>query len=270
MLRSRPAPIQVLYIGYPGTSGLPEVDYLIADQRVCPPEHDRFYTERVARLPRSFWCFAPPEAAPSPAEAPVGTNGHVTFGSYNALQKLSDTTVRLWSRLLEAAPGTRLLLKSLSFADDAVRGVVEKRFVDAGVAGGRVITVPPTDKKNFYAEYSHLDIALDPMPYNGGTTTCEALWMGVPVVALRGDMFRGRMSASILEILGLPELAARTEEEYVHIAAALASDVPRIQALHREVRGRMAASSICDDAGMARDLEGLYRKMWKRWLEESR
>jgi predicted O-linked N-acetylglucosamine transferase (SPINDLY family) len=255
VLRARPAPVQALFIGYPGTSGMPEVDYLIADGRVCPPEHDALYSEKVVRLDGSFWCFRPPDAAPEPATAPFARNGYVTFGSYNAAQKISDRTVRLWSDVLRAVPRSRLLLKSLSFADEKLRTRFRHRFLDAGVEAARIDVLPPSDRAQFYAEYRHLDIALDPVPYNGGTTTCEALWLGVPVIALRGDLFRGRMAAAILEIIGLPDLAADTNDGYVAAAARLAEDPRRIAALHAGLRDQVARSPLCDGARAARELE---------------
>lgn len=262
VLRAKPAPIQALYIGYPGTTGMPEVDYLIADGRVCPPEHDPLYTEKVARLAGSFWCFRPPDTAPEPAAAPLARNGYVTFGSFNAAQKISDSTVRLWAAVLAAVPRSRLLLKSLSFADEKLRTMFKRRFIEAGVAAERLDVLPPSDRKKFYAEYRHVDIALDPVPYNGGTTTCEALWMGVPVIALRGDLFRGRMAAAILEIVGLPEFVGGTAAEYVARAAALAGNAAWIGELHRELRGRVAQSNLCDGRRAARDLEDLYLEFW--------
>ena len=263
VLRAKPAPIQCLYIGYPGTTGLPEVDYLIADGRVCPPEHSDFYTEQVARLNGSFWCFRAPETAPEPAPAPAVRNGYITFGSYNAAQKISDRTVRLWATVLEAVPRSRLLLKSLSFADENLRIRFKRRFIEAGVPAERLEMLPPSDRKQFHAEYRHIDIALDPIPYNGGTTTCEALWMGVPVIALRGELFRGRMAAAILEIVGLPELVADTTEDYVRVASGLAGDFARIASLHTGLRDVVARSPLCDDRRAARELEGLYRDMWR-------
>ncbi len=263
VLRARPAPIQALYIGYPGTTGLPEVDYLIADKRVCPPEHAAFYNEKIARLEGSFWCFRPPDTASEPAPAPVTRNGYVTFGSYNAAQKISDSTVRLWAAVLAAVPRSRLLLKSLSFADEKLRTRFKRRFIEAGVQAERLEMLPPNDRKQFYAEYRHIDIALDPVPYNGGTTTCEALWMGVPVIALRGDLFRGRMAAALLEIVGLDDLTANTPEEYVSVASRLAEDTARIATLHDTPRQKMTRSPLCDGARAARELESLYRGMWR-------
>jgi protein O-GlcNAc transferase len=266
VLRAKPAPLQALYIGYPGTTGLPEVDYLIADARLCPPGSEDHYSERIARVEGAFWCYQPPASAPAVSAPPVGRNGCVTFGSYNAMQKLTDATFDLWVRVLNAAPTARLALKSLTFADESARVATRRRFVEAGIAAPRIDVLPPTDPTQFLAEYGRLDIALDPTPYNGGTTSCEALWMGVPVVTLAGDRFCGRMGLSLLENVGLPELVARTPEDYVRIAAELAADRPRLAALRAGLRPRMAASPICDAPRAARELEGAYRAMWRDWV----
>ena len=265
VLRCKPAPLQVLYIGYPGTSGLPEVDYIVANARICPPGSEAHYSERIARVEGSFWCYRPPEAAPGPGPPPALNNGYVTFGSYNALQKMSAGTVALWGRVLGAVPRSRLVLKSLSFADAAVRRTIHGKFTAAGVDPARVDVVPPSDNTVFLAEYQKLDIALDPFPYNGGTTSCEALWMGVPVVTLAGERFAGRMGASLLESLGLPELVSATPDDYVRIAAAFAADLPRLEALRGALRERMAGSGICDAVRAARELERVYRTMWREW-----
>jgi protein O-GlcNAc transferase len=262
VMRAKPAPVQALYIGYPGTTGLPEVDYLIADARLCPPGSEIFYSEKIARVDGSFWCYQPSRTAPAVSAPPAARNGYVTFGSYNALQKLSATTFELWLRVLKAVPSSRLALKSLTFADEPARAATHRRFVEAGIAPERVAALPPTDPAQFLAEYGRLDIALDPFPYNGGTTTCEALWMGVPVVSLAGDRFCSRMGLSLLENIGLSELVARMPDDYVRIAAELAGDLSRLAALRASLRDRMAASPVCDAARAARELEGAYCAMW--------
>lgn len=261
VLRSRPAPVQALYIGYPGTSGLPEVDYLIADARVCPPSCEKYYSERIARVDGSFWCYRPPERAPAAGEPPLLRNGHVTFGSYNALHKVSKTTFELWARLLRAVPQSRLVLKSLAFADEALRASVRRKWEDAGIDARRVDTEPPTDPAAFLAEYRRIDIGLDPTPYNGGTTTCEALWMGVPVITLAGDRFSARMGASLLPNVGLPQMVAQSADDYVRIAAELAADPSQLRTLRRSLRDRMAASPICDAPRVARELEQAFQMM---------
>lgn len=267
VLRCKPAPIQVLYIGYPGTSGLPETDYLIADTHVCPPQLERFYTERIARLTGSFWCYRPPDAAPEPSGLPAARNGYVTFGSFNALQKVSDATIELWARLLKDLPQAHLALKSLAFADEGTRHAVQRRFASAGITPTRVEVLPPSDPATFLTEYQRVDIALDPFPYNGGTTSCDAMWMGVPVVTLAGERFCSRMGLSLLENVGLPGLIASSADEYVRIAAELARDRARIADLRHSLRPRMAASPLCDGARVTRELERAYRHMWHAWLE---
>jgi protein O-GlcNAc transferase len=174
VLRARPAPIQTLYIGYPGTSGLPEVDYLIADAQVCPQGSEHLYAERLMRLEGSFWCYGGPPQAPIPAPPPCLVNGHITFGSFNALQKISDAVIDCWARLLTGVQGARLVLKSLAFADQATSDFVRRRFAARGIADHRLDLLPPSDPQELMAQYSLLDIALDPFPYNGGTTTCDA------------------------------------------------------------------------------------------------
>jgi protein O-GlcNAc transferase len=264
VLRAKPAPVQALYIGYPGTTGLPEVDYLIADARVCPPGHERFCSERVVRLGGSFWCFRPPSDAPAPSVAPSLHNGFVTFGSFNALQKLTPSTFAMWIDLLREVPDARLVLKSLPFADAQLRETVARRFTAAGVAGERVAVLPPSLPGEFLAEYGRVDVALDPSPYNGGTTTFDALWMGVPVVTLPGERFCSRMAASVLGNLGLDELVAASASDYVAIAARLAREPARLQGLRSGLRERLAASPCCDAPRAARELEAAFRDMRQR------
>jgi protein O-GlcNAc transferase len=266
VIAAKPAPVQVLYIGYPSTTGMAALDWLIADARVCPPGHERFYSERVARVEGSFWCYRPNAEAPEPGDLPALAAGAITFGSYNALPKLSETTVRLWTRVLEVVPGSRLVLKALPFADAMTRKKTLERFVAAGADPARVQIEPPTEPSKFLAEYRRLDIALDPVPYNGGTTTCEALWMGVPVVSLAGGPFFARMSASLLHSTGLSELVTSSSDDYVRAAADLAADVPRLAGIRAGLRARMAASPLCDGPRAAHELEQAYRAMWRDWI----
>ncbi len=261
VLRAKPAPVQALYIGYPGTSGLPEVDYFIADERVCPSGHERFFSEKVIRVDGSFWCFRPPQSAPRPAEAPMRRNGYITFGSFNALQKLSPTTMALWIDVLRAAPDSRLVLKSLPFADESLRASVLQRFTGAGIDGRRIDILPPSLGADFLAEYGRLDVALDPTPYNGGTTTFEALWMGVPVISMPGERFASRMGGAVLANIGMHELIADSAADYVAIATRLAVDPASLERLRRGLRERMAASPCCDGPRAARELEAAFLQM---------
>lgn len=266
LLKAKPAPLQVLYIGYPGTSGLATLDYLISDRWVSPPDKDDLYTETVSRQPGSFWCFEPPEQAPPVGPPPVQGNGYVTFGSFNNLPKLSPTTVALWARVLQAVPAGRLVLQALAFADASTRERVRERFAACGIAPERLhIRELTLAFDRFLTGYGEIDIALDPLPFNGGTTTCQALWMGVPVITLPGEHFYSRMGLSVLRHLELDELVADSAAAYVRIAAALAADRERLAALRRTLRERMRASALCDGPGAARALETSYRAMWRAW-----
>jgi protein O-GlcNAc transferase len=200
---------------------------------------------------------------PTPALA----NGFITFGSYNAYQKLTDATVALWAAVLHAVPRARLCLKALQFADASTRGAAVARFVAAGVEESRLLVRPPLDSGQALAAYGDLDIALDPTPYNGATTTCEALWMGVPAITLAGERLASRMGVSILEAVGLPELVAHSEQDFVRRASALANDLSRLQSLRGGLRARMQGAPICDPQGGARALEAEYQKMWAAWAQ---
>lgn len=267
VLRARPAPIQALYIGYPGTSGLPEMDYLITDARVCPEGSEHLYTEHLVRLNGSFWCYGGQQEAPAPSPPPCLANGYTTFGSFNALQKISDAVVDCWAQLLLQVKDARLVLKSLAFADPATADLVRHRFSARGVAAHRLDLLPPSDTQGLMADYGLLDIALDPFPYNGGTTTCDALWMGVPVVTLAGERFCGRMGASLVTSVGLPELVATDTADYVAVAAQLARDTVRLRSLRASLPSTLQQSPLGDSHRAAQELEHAYGRMWRDWLQ---
>ena len=224
--------------------------------------------ETPVRLEGAFLCYQPPAQAPEPSPPPSINAGAVTFGSFNNVSKLSDSTLDAWAALLKRMPDARLLLKYRPLADAPTSALFHARFRERGVARERVILSGQSpDLIAHLAMYHQVDIALDPFPYNGTTTTCEALWMGVPVVALRGDRHAGRVAASLLHTLGLDELVARDVESYVEIAAALAGDRRRLAELRNSLRPRMAASALCDAPAFARKIEAAYRDMWRRWCE---
>ena len=259
----RPAPVQITWLGYPNTTGMSSIGYRLVDA-VTDPEGvaDTLATEELVRLPGCFLCYGPPEAAPEPSPPPSLAAGAVTFGSFNNPAKLSDSTIELWAALLSRLPGSRLLLKGQAFADAGTSALVRERFARRGVEAGRVELVARIpDAAGHLGAYGRIDIALDPLPYNGTTTTCEALWMGVPVVTLLGDRHAGRVGASLLGSLGLDEFIAADRESYLATAIALASDAGKLTALRRELRPRMAASPLCDAPAFARKLEGVYRDL---------
>ena len=267
MFARKPAPIQATWLGYANTTGLKTVDYRIVDA-VSDPEGvaDALAAETLVRLPGGFLCYQPPPEAPAPAPPPCLENGFVTFGSFNNFAKLSASTLDAWGRLLARVPKSCLLIKSRFFADDGPRALFLRRLAERGVAPERVILLEGIlDTAGHLGSYHRVDIGLDPFPYNGTTTTCEALWMGVPVVTLAGDRHLARVGASLLHRVGLDELVAADADAYVEIAAALAADPARMTALRAGQRARMAASTLCDPAVFTRSLEAAYREMWCRW-----
>jgi protein O-GlcNAc transferase len=267
----KPAPIQVTWLGYPNTTGLKAIDYRLVDAVTDPEEEaDAGASETLIRLADGFLCYGAPHDAPEPAAPPCLATGTVTFGSFNNPSKLSAATLDTWAMLLARLPDARLLLKGRSFADPATCELFRNRLGSRGIAAERTELVPMlADTAAHLGLYDRIDIALDPFPYNGTTTTCEALWMGVPVITLRGDRHAGRVGASLLTQLGLTELIADSVEEYVEIAVALAADQARLGELHRSLRPRLATSSLGDAEAFARKIESAYRAMWQRWCASS-
>jgi predicted O-linked N-acetylglucosamine transferase (SPINDLY family)/ADP-heptose:LPS heptosyltransferase len=263
----KPAPIAVTWLGYPNTTGLPAIDYRFTDAVADPPgAADRLHTERLVRLAPAFLCYRAPADAGPVAPLPALAASHVTFGSFNNVAKLSPATIALWARLLREIPDARLLLKASQFKDGGTRERIAAAFAAAGIAGERVSVLPPQQATaDHLAAYGRVDVALDPLPYNGTATTCEALWMGVPVVTMRGERHAARVGASILTAVGLDDLIAQTPDEYVALAAGLARDSGRLSKLRASLRERMRSSPLCDGAGFARAVEGAYRTMWRDW-----
>jgi len=264
----RPAPVQVSYLGYPNTTGLAQIDYRLTDELADPVgESDRLHSESLMRLATGFLCYSPATDAPPVSEAPVLTNGFITFASFNNVTKVNKSVVAAWAGILNDLPGSRLLLKSRQLADRGARRRLLDLFSHHGVEPRRLELLGGLlTRSEHLATYARVDIALDPFPYNGTTTTCEALWMGVPVVALAGQVHRSRVGASILHYSGLDELLAQDVDAYVHKALALAADVPALAPLRQNLRQRMASSTFMDADAAVRDLESAYRKMWQRHL----
>jgi predicted O-linked N-acetylglucosamine transferase (SPINDLY family) len=262
-LARRPAPVIASWLGYPCTTGIPGVDLRIVDAITDPaPEADAFATERLARIDGCFVCYGARPDAPAPDLLPPGAP---VFGSFNNIAKLDQPVVALWSRLLHEAPGSRLLLKSANLGQHAVREHTEARFAAHGVSADRLELVGGLPALDHLAFYSRMHVALDPFPYSGTTTTCEALWMGVPVVTLAGRSHAGRVGMSLLSAAGMPDLVAGSPREYVRIANELAADQGRLRALRAGLRERLRSSGLCDGPGFARRFGALIREEWRRW-----
>ncbi len=266
-LARNPAPIQATYLGYPNTTGLPAVGYRFTDAWADPPgESDRLHSETLMRLSGGFLAYTPPSDMPAVRELPARAAGHLTFGSFNNLAKISPETVALWSRVLSAVPDSRLLVKGRSFADAPTRERFSRLAAEHGILAERLSLLwEPGRARDHFEVWNRVDIALDTTPYNGTTTICEALWMGVPVIALAGDRHAARVGVSILNAAGLPELAAPTQDAYVAIALALAGDLEQLASLRASLRARLARSPLLDTRRLTRELENAYRTLWLGW-----
>ena len=263
----RPAPVQVTYLGYCDTTGMKAMDYRLTDAHADPPgTTEHLHTEQLFRLPDCAWCFRPPADAPPVSALPMHSTGRVTFGCFNALPKLTEATLALWSQILHAVPGSRLLLKNHGFREPAVRWRIRRGLEKAGIAAERIELIGPARSvAEHLAAYGRVDLALDTFPYHGTTTTCEALWMGVPVVTLAGQTHASRVGVSLLTNAGIPELIASDRDEYLHLAVQLAADATRLADLRATLRARLASSPLMDAPRFAHNVEAAYREMWRQW-----
>ena len=265
----KPAPVQVSWLGYFNTTGLATMDYFLSDPWSSPAGQERYYVERLLRLPHTRFCYQPPEYMPAVGPLPADTAGHVTFGCLNNLSKVNDTVLALWGRVLQAVPDAKLLLQAAALDDAPNRARFAALCARHGIAPARLELhgFVPIDQAP--ASYAAIDIALDPFPFCGGMTSLEALWLGVPVITLAGEAVASRQSASLLMNLGLAELIAGDAEQYVDTAARLARDLPRLAGLRAGLRQRFAASPLMDYPGFARALEAAYRDMWLHWVQNT-
>ena len=269
MLSQRVAPVQVSFLGYPGSTGVPNIDWLLADSVVVPPEHDHLCTERVYRLPQTVFCYAPEADYPYPVYDAAKSERPLTFASFNNVPKLTPHTMTLWAKVLARVPGSRLLLKAPSFRDESAVRIFRERFEKLGVDTTRIEFRGPVGLADMMAEYADVDIALDPVPYNGGTTTLQAMWMGVPVVVKQGNNFVSRMGASFMRAAGLPEWVADSDEAYVDIAAHMAADRQALLTLKAGLRARLQAAPAWQIDAYAQDMGQALRAMWADFCQKS-
>lgn len=263
----RPAPVQATWLGYLNTTGLTRIDYRISDRHADPEGlADARHTEKLVRLAHSQWCYRPFVEAPASASAPCERNGYVTFGSFNQMVKLSRASRRLWTEILARLPGARLVV--LGVPAGRARDGLLADFAGAGVAASRLQLIPYVSLNDYYAWLNAVDIALDTTPYSGGTTTFDALWMGVPVLTAPGERPGSRSAASILTSAGMTDWIASGAEDYVSRAVDFAKNQEMLSKLRVTLRARLQASPLMDEAGFTRDLESLYRRMWRQYCAQ--
>jgi len=261
----KPAPLQVSWAGYVGTTGLSAIDYVISDSYSTPADEEQFYREKVIRMADGWLCYSPPDYAPAVAAAPFKDNGYVTFGSLSNPAKINTDVVAAWARILGGVAHSRLLLKYKGIDFKTNRERLTRLFEAHAIDRSRITFEGRTPHAEALARYNDIDIALDPFPYSGGLTTCEALWMGVPVITLAGETFASRHSLSHLSTIGLPELVAFAPDDYVRLAVALAHDGDRLDGLRANLRTKMAASPLCDGEKFGQGFAVLMRDIWRDW-----
>ena len=265
LFTKRLAPVQISYLGYPFTTGLPQMDYIIGDDIVIPPNNERFYTERVLRLPNAVFCYAPSQDYPLPTLDQQWLQRHTRYGYFGNLNKVSPATVSLWAAVMRADPQCRLRLKSPSFVDPGTRKRIEQAFQAHAIAPNQLELTGPSELGDMMAEYADIDVVLDSVPYNGGTTTLQAIWMGCPVVTLIGQGFYQRMGASGVHAAGHPEWVANNEQEFVAIAHQLVASRQRLRTIKKALRDDYQHSAAGNATQYTRDLEQLYRQCWQQW-----
>jgi predicted O-linked N-acetylglucosamine transferase (SPINDLY family) len=267
----KPAPVQVTWLGYPNTTGLHEMDYRLTDAWADPPgASDELHTEKLIRLPNGFLCYQPLSDCPEVSALPASETGHITFGCFNNSAKVNNSVLDIWSRILTDLPDARMLLKSRQLHGPGLKQRFQEEFARRGVDPARVEMLGRVNSTfDHLALYGRVDIALDTFPYNGTTTTCEAFWMGVPVITLAGDRHAGRVGVSLLHNVGHAELIAGSLDDYRRIANELSGDRARLAAYRSSLRTRMRNAPLTNAAAFARDVETAYREMWRRWCERA-
>ena len=261
----RPAPIQVTWLWYSST-GLDVIDYILADDVVLPPEEEPYFTERPWRLPDGYYCYSPPDLDLSPGALPVLTRGEITFACFNRRIKLTTAVIDCWSEVLKAVPQSRLFVKCKELGDAEVQDELAAEFRQRGIGNERLRFEGPSPRRDYFAAYQQVDIALDPFCFTGGTTTLDGLWMGVPCVSLAGKRFIGHQGETILYRAGLSEWVAGNIDDYIAIAVRAAGNVERLAHLRAALRHRLLDSPICNAPRFARNLEDAFQGMVSAWL----
>ena len=262
----KPAPIQITWADYVGTTGMQAMDYILADRHEIPPEAEQWYVEKVLHMPDDYICYEPPADASPVGPLPALAGGAVTFGSFNLLNKITIPVVDTWARILHRLPKSNLIIKYRGLEDSGTSNRFRQLFADRGIASSRVQLEGWSPHSEMLNHYQRLDIALDPFPYNGGLTTCEALWMGVPVITCPGETFAGRHALTHLTNVGFTETIAHDLDHYVEIAVNLAQDLGRLASIRASLRKQMSLSALCDNKRFAENFLALLRHVWRQWL----
>jgi len=263
----KPAPIQVTYLGYDGTTGMEQIDYRLTDALAEPPELQKFYVEELVFLPHGHLCYSPPDFAPPLTPLPADEKGYITFGSFNNNRKINSFIIGLWSEILKANQNSHLLLKFAGGDEQEIKNHYIVQFEQLGVEPERIEIYGRKPRLEHLQMYGRVDIALDTYPYNGTTTTCEALWMGVPTVSLRGNSYVSRAGLSILNRVGLDFFVAQTPQGYVAKSTALANKRQALAKIRTAMHARLARTGFCHEKAFAYDVEEAYRKMWHKWCQ---
>ncbi len=265
----KPAPVQATWLGYLGTTGLAAMDYLIADPWTLPETEEAYFSEKIQRLPESYLCFLPPDVDVQVSALPAMANGYITFGSFNNLTKINSTVIAVWAQILASVPNSRLFLKTNQLKEASVRQSVSERFAAHGIDIRRLMLEGAVQHRaEHLASYNRIDIALDPFPYPGITTSVESLWMGAPVLTLAGEHFLSRQGVGLLMNAGLPEWIATDADDYVVRAISHASDMQGLAALRNRLRQQVLASPIFDALRFASHFEAALRSMWQKWCSQ--
>ena len=263
----KPAPIQITWLGYFDTTGMPAMDYILCDDKVLPKVSEKWYLEKPLRMPTTYLCFAPPPYDISSTITPSQNNGFITFGCFNRLNKLTPQVLSCWADILHAVDSSVLLLKSKSFAESTICDGFRDIFKQHGINPNRIHFDIASLRRDYLAQYKMVDIVLDPFPYGGGTTTAEALWMGRPVVTWPQERFISRLSCSLLGAMKRDEWVANSQKSYIDIAAKLAQNSDALTKAHNTVREQFLLSPVCDEKRFVKDLEHLYRIAWRKYCE---
>ncbi len=264
----KPAPVQISWLGYFATTGVEQIDFILGDPYVTPPGEESHFTEAIKRLPETYLCFTPPTNNIEVAPLPALRNGHITFGSFNNYSKISNSVLTLWARVLASVEGSKLFMKAAQFRDgDLVRNIKDQ-FLDLGITHDRLIFEGQTNREDYFKAYNHVDIALDPFPYPGGTTSVEGLWMGVPVIAKKGSRFIGHNGETIAHNTGQSDWIAFDETDYVKKAVHYASDLGTLALIRQGLRKQLLSSPLCDAKRFSQNFENALNEIWLNFLHQ--